>query len=73
MKAIKQFGGNMNKFKIGDLVVQKEDSYSFLDNGKVYEVSSLCYDGFMFLNGLEDFDIAVWHEDFILVEKPDES
>lgn len=63
----------MNKFKIGGLVTQKDDSYSFLDNGEVYEVSSLCGDGFMFLNGLEDFDIAVWQEDFILVERPDES
>lgn len=63
----------MDKFKIGDSVVQKEYSYSFLDNGKVYEVSSLCYDGFMLLNGLEDFDVAVWQEDFTLVEKTDES
>lgn len=73
MESIKQLGGNMNKFKIGDLVVQKDDFYSFLDNAKVYEVTSLCGDGFMYLDGLDDFEIAVWQEDFLLSEKPDES
>lgn len=63
----------MNKFKIGDLVIQKEDYYSFLDNDEVYDVSWLGDDGFMFLNGQEVFDIAVWQEDFILVGETYES
>lgn len=62
----------MDNFKIGDLVVQKDDFYSFLSNGRGYVVTSNCGDGFMYL---DDFEVPVFSLDFYLKdkEKPDES
>lgn len=67
MESIKQFGGNMNKFNVGDLVLQKDDFYSFLCNNSVYVVTANC-DGFMYLEGVY---VPVFSLDFNLykVEK----
>lgn len=61
----------MNKFKIGDLVVQYPGSYSFLEEGKVYKVKHLCGNYFMALEGVST---PVWIPDFELYkESPHES
>lgn len=60
----------MNKFKIGDLVMQKDCYYSFLKNNKPYEVTHVMHDGFMYVSSVS---VPVWQPDFTLVEKPDES
>ena len=56
----------MDKFKIGDLVVQKDDFYSFLSNARGYVVTANCEDGFMYL---DDFEVPVFSLDFYLKDK----
>lgn len=55
----------MSKFKIGDLVVQKDNFYSFLCNNYVYVVTANCGDGFMCLGGVY---IPVFEQDFNLYD-----
>lgn len=53
----------MDKFKVGDLVIQKDYFYSFLCNNHVYVVTANCGDGFMYLGGVY---VPVFATDFNL-------
>lgn len=55
----------MSKFKVGDLVVQSDDAYSFIENGKPYLVCSLTDDDFMVISASK---VPVWKRDFCLYE-----